>query len=121
MTLTVLRFVFTNYTLIEFRRRKDTKYMAVRISPDTPQGEYATMTFPSDNGEHKFAILEVGPRQNVWDLGYRRNWKSVMGDGPLQWLLPIWYSPCCKTKTDALDYPLGDVVKNLKTKYKLNV
>lgn len=119
MTLTVLRFVFTNYTLIEFRRRKDTKHMAVRISPDTPQGEYPTITFPSDHGEHKFAILEIGPKQNVWDLGYWRNWKSVMGDGPLRWLLPIWHSPCCESNTEALDYPLGDVVEKLKKKYNL--
>lgn len=137
MSLTVARFVFTNYTLIEFRRRKDNTCIALRIPADTPQGDYPTITFPAPDQDqdqnHKFAILTTDAKQNPWDRGYWRNWKSVMGDSPLQWLLPIWNSPCCHrsehgdssqtdnserdTTPEKTDYPFGHVLDEVKSKY----
>lgn len=42
-----------------------------------------------------FAIVPVRKGMNVWDMGWRSNWTSVMGTNVLDWLLPFRLSPCC--------------------------
>ena len=64
-----------------------------------------------------FAILTTKPGENPWDLGYWRNWKSVMGSNLFQWLLPIWYSPCCNHDSMESDYEFGPLVGELKRRY----
>ncbi|CAM1501724.1 Fc.00g037080.m01.CDS01 [Cosmosporella sp. VM-42] len=66
-----------------------------------------------------FAILTTKPGENPWDLGYWRNWKSVMGNDPLQWLLPIRYSPCCNHDSMESDYEFGPLIGELKQIYGL--
>ncbi|OAA75045.1 DHHC zinc finger membrane protein [Akanthomyces lecanii RCEF 1005] len=67
--------------------------------------------------QRKFAILRVESRENPWDLGFRRNWTSVMGHTPLEWLLPIKHSPCCDHDSMESDYPAGKLLDELKGRY----
>ncbi|OAQ96471.1 hypothetical protein LLEC1_06927 [Akanthomyces lecanii] len=67
--------------------------------------------------QRKFAILRVESRENPWDLGFRRNWTSVMGHTPLEWLLPIKHSPCCDHDSMESDYPAGKLLEELKRRY----
>ncbi|CAK7234459.1 Palmitoyltransferase pfa5 [Sporothrix curviconia] len=41
-----------------------------------------------------FAIVSVPRGMNVWNLGWRGNWSSVMGTNVLDWFLPVRGSPC---------------------------
>ncbi|KAF3760122.1 putative Pfa3, Palmitoyltransferase [Cryphonectria parasitica EP155] len=63
--------------------------------------------------EHKFALVKTDRGDNPWDTGsYYTNFTSVMGDmGPLDWLLPVRFSPCCAYNCD---YPMGPVLKKLR-------
>lgn len=78
------------------------------MSPTSPRDEQATRTF---------AILETEPGENPWDLGWWRNWRSVMGNSVIEWLLPIWHSPCCNHDSMESDYELGPVLEKLKQRY----
>ncbi|KAK7432831.1 Palmitoyltransferase pfa5 [Neonectria magnoliae] len=78
------------------------------MSPTSPRDDQATRTF---------AILETEPGENPWDLGWWRNWRSVMGNSVIEWLLPIWHSPCCNHDSMESDYELGPVLVDLKQRY----
>ncbi|KAJ6785078.1 hypothetical protein PWT90_08532 [Aphanocladium album] len=67
--------------------------------------------------QRKFAILRVESRENPWDLGFGRNWTSVMGHSPLEWLLPIKHSPCCDHDSMESDYPAGPLLDELKKRF----
>ncbi|XWW94199.1 hypothetical protein V2A60_002141 [Cordyceps javanica] len=67
--------------------------------------------------QRKFAILRVESRENPWDLGFARNWVSVMGHSPLEWLLPIRHSPCCDHDSMESDYPTGDSLYDVKRRH----
>lgn len=67
----------------------------------------------------KFAILQFKSSDNPWSLGVARNWKSVMGNGPLEWFLPIRHSPCCDHDSMNSDYPTGRALTKLKKRFGL--
>ena len=61
-----------------------------------------------------FAILHGKPGENPWDLGYFRNFKSVMGDHWYDWFLPIRYSPCIHHDRYDAQFETGPVVQRMK-------
>lgn len=78
------------------------------MSPASPRDEQA---------KRMFAILATEPGENPWDTGVWKNCKSVMGNSVLEWLLPIWHSPCCNHDSMESDYEFGPVVEKLKKRY----
>jgi palmitoyltransferase len=66
-----------------------------------------------------FAILQAEPGENPWHLGYLQNFKSVMGDSIIEWLLPIRHSPCSRHDSMVSDYQFGPLVEELKRRYGL--
>ena len=60
-----------------------------------------------------FAIVSVPKGMNVWDLGWRRNWTSVMGTNVLDWLLPIRGSPCADHSSNESLYELNPAFRKL--------
>ncbi|KID82491.1 DHHC zinc finger membrane protein [Metarhizium guizhouense ARSEF 977] len=145
MTLTGGRFLLTNITNIDMLRRRQTFNLAVRIPLGTPAStKYQTITYPilpkvagaTGSGQldddaaastsardqdafRTFAILKTEPYENPWDLGFWENWKSVMGNEPWEWFLPIRHSPCCNHDSMHSDYRLGPVLDDLKKRYEL--
>lgn len=140
MALTSMRYVLINITNIDVLKRSQTYHLAIRIPIDTPfSTSYPTITYPLEaqslaNGQtrdwnpetprdrlakRKFAIVKTEPRENPWDLGFAGNWKSIMGDNPLQWLFPLRHSPCCNHDSMESDYPLGKVLDTLKKRFGL--
>lgn len=66
--------------------------------------------------EHRFAIVKTEIGDNPWDTGsYYKNFTSVMGNGPLDWLLPLRLSPCCAYNGE---YPVGPAVDRLRERLK---
>lgn len=145
MTLTSARFVFTNITNIDILRKSQVFFLAVRIPLNSPSSDrFPTIVYPlqpyqaweatgpqdpqaSGDAGHssardqqatrRFAILRTEPRENPWDLGYWGNWKSVMGNNILEWLLPIKHSPCCDHDSMESYYQFGPLVAELKKRY----
>ena len=83
---------------------------------------------PSDNGPSRaaardmlttrtFAILRTEPGENPWDLGWRRNWNSVMGSSVIDWILPVRKSPCTNHEREDSFYPVGPVIDRLRQRY----
>ncbi|KAI0487349.1 DHHC palmitoyltransferase-domain-containing protein [Xylaria cf. heliscus] len=72
-----------------------------------------------DLATRTFAIFETNPGENPWDLGPWRNWQSVMGTNPLDWLLPIRHSPCANHENGESLYPMDRILDQLRTKYGL--
>jgi len=66
-----------------------------------------------------FALVKTELGENPFDLGPWRNFKSVMGNGPLEWLLPIWHSPCCNHDSIHSEYEFGPLINELRKRYKL--
>ncbi|KAF4987585.1 hypothetical protein FDECE_15375 [Fusarium decemcellulare] len=64
-----------------------------------------------------FAILATQPGENPWNVGYWRNFKSVMGNSVIDWLLPIRHSPCCNHDSMESDYEFGPLLDELKRRY----
>lgn len=60
-----------------------------------------------------FGILRMAPGQSPWDLGAMGNWKSVMGNNPLDWFLPINRSPCCNHESTMSQFALGAYFERL--------
>ncbi|GJN72187.1 DHHC zinc finger protein [Purpureocillium lilacinum] len=141
MALTSLRFIFTNITNIDILRKRQQFYLAVRVPRHSLKpNNFPTIVYPlqpwppeppppanalpdhslaarDDQAKRVFAILRTEPSQNPWDLGYWRNWKSVMGNSPIEWLLPIKHSPCCNHESMASDYPFGPLLDDLREKH----
>ncbi|CAK7201370.1 Palmitoyltransferase pfa5 [Sporothrix eucalyptigena] len=66
-----------------------------------------------------FAIVPVRKGMNVWNLGWRGNWKSVMGTNVIDWLLPIHGSPCCEHDSTDSFYPLNPEFRKYCTSLNL--
>ncbi|KAM5347113.1 hypothetical protein ACJ41O_010118 [Fusarium nematophilum] len=64
-----------------------------------------------------FAILTTKPGENPWNLGWWGNFKSVMGNSIIEWLLPIRHSPCCNHDSMESDYEFGHLLEELKQRY----
>ncbi|KAI1755785.1 DHHC palmitoyltransferase-domain-containing protein [Xylaria castorea] len=72
-----------------------------------------------DLATRTFAILETDAGENPWDMGFRRNWQSIMGTNPLDWLLPIRHSPCTNHENGESIYPMDRILDQLRSKYGL--
>ncbi|PNH38068.1 hypothetical protein VD0004_g8739 [Verticillium dahliae] len=66
-----------------------------------------------------FAILRTEPDENPWDLGWKENWKQVMGNSIIDWLLPIRKSPCALHENADSDYPMGRVLQSLAKRNRI--
>ena len=122
-----VRFVFLNLTTIDQLDYKIITYwLAIRVSgsinptlanglvslppPDTP--------VPSA-GINTFAIIQTKEGENPWDLGYRKNWKSIMGEHPIDWFLPLRSSPEIDYDSTISEYPLGPLYEALRIRHAL--
>ncbi|KAL9577585.1 MAG: hypothetical protein Q9203_007404, partial [Teloschistes exilis] len=74
-----------------------------------------TPSTPQPGGPMRtFAILHSRPGENIWDLGYFRNFKAVMGEHWYDWIFPIKHSPCGKHDRSDCEFETGPVVERLK-------
>jgi palmitoyltransferase len=144
MTATSMRYVLVNLTTIDYLKSKNMVHqLAIRVPQGTPAGQnYNIITYPlpqSANSTHPYgrtatnefssprdqlatrtyAIVKTEMGENPWDLGYYRNWKSVMGNNPLDWLLPLSGSPCAKYESDESFYEMGPLYPELRARYGL--
>jgi palmitoyltransferase len=146
MTLVSWRFAFTNVTNIDMLKKPWVYLLAVRVPNGTPATvDYNIVTYPlpkfGPGGEvwvdgqnstaseeisardrlatRTFAILKTDLDENPWDLGFLKNWQSVMGTNIIDWLLPIRGSPCALHESTVSDYELGPLVDRLKERYGL--
>ncbi|KAI0390474.1 palmitoyltransferase PFA5 [Xylariaceae sp. FL0594] len=148
MTVTSMRYVFQNTTNVESLGLQNDKVyqLAVRVPRGTRSDKFGVIVYPlekeagnptvnghddradavpatsrDDLATRTFAILhtEPGDKENPWDLGYWRNWKTVMGTNPLDWLLPIRSSPCANHESPEGFYPMGPVLNKVRTRYGL--
>lgn len=143
MALTSIRFIFLNTTNVDMLKRSNVVVLAVRIPSSTPSSikypvivyplrgtphrpgsegqqpssQYGTVSVRDQQAERKFAILRTKPRENPWDLGIKENWKAVMGDNIIEWLLPIRHSPCCNHESMESDYKLGPLISRIRRRY----
>jgi palmitoyltransferase len=143
MAITAFRFVFTNQTNIDILKKQVTYQIAVRVplgTPSTPT--YYTVTYPLPKLERRaegeindtarisektssrdrlarrtFAILRTEPGENPWHLGYRRNFRSVMGNNVVDYLFPITRPPCTNHENEESDYPFGPLLEELKIRH----
>jgi palmitoyltransferase len=146
MTLTSARYIFTNITNIDMLKGSQKYQLAIRIPRNSPPTEkYHTIVYPlarpqshvaaptvssphdsmssssvrDKDAIHTFAIVQTDLGENPWDLGYWRNWKSVMGNNIVEWLLPIKHSPCCNHESMESDYEYGPLIAELKRRFNL--
>lgn len=143
MALTSFRYILANTTNVDMLKRSHTITLAVRIPQSTPPSDkYPVIVYPlrgpprrpgsegqqphNSHGpisardqlaERKFAILRTKARENPWDLGAVENWKSVMGDNFIEWMLPIRHSPCCNHESMESDYRFGPLISKLRKRY----
>lgn len=126
-------FVIKNFTTIENLNRKTKVWLLavraptqgqLRHGPDPTQpasqnsineaGSRHEVVRSSDSGQSGHVVLKTKPGENPWDLGPYENWKSIMGESFVDWLLPLRYSPCRNHNRLDSYYPLGPVVERLR-------
>ena len=119
-----LDFVFRNSTSIENLSKARVCTLAVYL-PNLPdpntEPRFQTITFQSPSSAsptRTFAILHSKPGENPYDLGRLCNFKSVMGDRWIDWLLPLRSSPCCDHSGESA-FALGPVVQRMKEEAKI--
>lgn len=61
-----------------------------------------------------FAILSLALGRSPWDLGVVENWKSVMGNHFVDWILPVKRSPSCNHESDESHFETGRWVEQLQ-------
>lgn len=145
MTATSMRYILVNLTTIDYLKSKNLVHqLAIRVPQGTtttqnynvityplPQstnnssslpGNPPATEFPSPRDQlatRTYAIVRTEMGENPWDLGYYRNWTSVMGNNPLDWLLPLNGSPCAKYENDESFYEMGPLYQQLRTRFGL--
>jgi palmitoyltransferase len=140
MTVTSWRFICINVTNIDMLRKPWVYQLAVRVPNGTHAAEkFGVVVYPlplppghatgasqepvsarDQQATRTFAILSTNMGENPWDLGIRRNWKSVMGNNLVDWLLPIRHSPCTNHESMVSDYEFGPLVAELKKRYQIS-
>ncbi|KAL8658163.1 MAG: hypothetical protein Q9226_001213 [Calogaya cf. arnoldii] len=116
-----LQFVLENTTTIENLSRKTKVWQLAVLLPREPAHSYnpppyRTITYGQDpNNTRTFAILHSKPGENPWDLGYLRNFKSVMGEHWYDWILPIKPSPCANHDRRDYEFETGPAVERMKS------
>lgn len=126
-----LQFALYNLTTIEnlaYKRRPWT--LAVLIPPHVEiakEGFPSTITYPLPHpgdppvdpsardaqAKRTFAICQLGIGGNPWDLGYKQNFKSVMGNSVWEWFVPMTRSPLCNHESDESWFEYGHWVEQL--------
>ena len=121
----MMQFVLLNTTSVENLTRK-VKIWTLAVHIDLPvvgpnHKPFQTITYPLTTTEgastaplRKFAILHSKPGENPFDLGYYGNFKAVMGDNFLDWVLPLRYSPCHYHESLESAFALGAVVRRMR-------
>jgi palmitoyltransferase len=128
MFLTTMETQLHNLTTIE--RLGSHYYMAVHLPagserPVDPNGttRCGFVTYPflgsAKSPSRSFAIIEVNPGDNPWDIGRLANLKSVLGEKYWEWLLPFRYPPCCFHDRLDSDFPLGKDFERLRRNHSL--
>ncbi|KAI1349704.1 DHHC palmitoyltransferase-domain-containing protein [Xylaria sp. FL0043] len=118
------RFSVIVYPLRKSETRLGDRKGAVRRStPNGREPDEQADTLPANSRDdlatRTFAILQTAPGENPWDLGPWRNWKSVMGANPLDWVLPIRHSPCATHERSESLYPMDPILDQLRARYGL--
>ncbi|SPQ19750.1 054df3f6-62b0-4509-9c75-6ad5ddb493dc [Thermothielavioides terrestris] len=144
MTLTSIRYILLNLTTVDYLKSKNVVHqLAIRVPRGTPRGQnYNVITYPlpisttspdpsrqtatyevssarDQLATRTFAIVRTEMGENPWDLGYYRNWKSVMGDNLIEWLLPIHESPCATHESNESFYEMGPLYQRLRARFGL--
>ncbi|KAL8762840.1 MAG: hypothetical protein Q9184_001226 [Pyrenodesmia sp. 2 TL-2023] len=139
MSASSFQFLFLNSTTIENLSRKTKVWQLAVHMPTPPPGSdpppFRTITYgqplpgapgaqdPAPTGQpsepRTFAILHSKPGENPWDLGWRRNFMSVMGDHWYDWFLPIKHSPCARHDRMDCEFETGPVVERMKREARL--
>ncbi|ROT41639.1 palmitoyltransferase PFA5 [Sodiomyces alkalinus F11] len=146
MSATSIRLILLNLTNIDTMKKRWVHQLAVRVPRSTPPtNQYGIVTYPlqnpsppgppASNGQpgareqpisprdrmatNAFAILRTQADENPWDLGWKENWKEVMGTNPLDWLLPIRMSPCAMHDHMVSDYRMDCMLRKLTERYGL--
>ncbi|KAL8736386.1 MAG: hypothetical protein Q9181_002438 [Wetmoreana brouardii] len=137
-----LQFVFLNTTTIENLSRRTKVWQLAIHMPHPPQYPgplpFRTVTYgqppppPSDPQDptstppppqqqqqpvaplRTFAILHSRPGENPWDLGYTRNFISVMGEHWYDWFLPLRHPPSARHDRLDCEFETGPVVERMK-------
>ncbi|KAI9894555.1 MAG: palmitoyltransferase pfa5 [Vezdaea aestivalis] len=125
-----------NSTSVEHLAGKKSLTIAVRIPPhiekELDNGQprsYKTVTYPltpmtnpddpsstpaPSPDARTFAVLHTKPGDNLWDLGYLQNWRSVMGNHVWEWFLPVTRSPAVLYQGTESAYQLGPLIDEMK-------
>ncbi|KAI9811578.1 MAG: palmitoyltransferase pfa5, partial [Thelocarpon impressellum] len=85
-----------------------------RLGAESPM---VRMTYaPTGGGPSRtFGVIATPPGLNPWHLGsYGANWRSVMGERPLDWLLPVRHSPCTDHSNADSQFRFGPAVARLR-------
>lgn len=136
-----LQFALYNLTTIEnlaYKRKPWTLAVLIPSGFEAPKEYYPTITYPlplpKNQGERTeersedmvgrettrdgrakrtFAIIQLGIGRNPWDLGYAANFRSVMGNKPIDWFLPIKRSPLCNHESEESWFEYGRWVEQM--------
>lgn len=148
MSVVSWRYIWVNTTAVDMLGARTKVYqLAVRVPRETKSTDkFYTVSYPlperdqserrqdtasapgwAADGRHMrdtlatrtFAILKTEPGENPWDLGFYRNWKSVMGDNALDWFLPFRKSPLCNHENSEGFYQIGTLLKYVRRRYGL--
>lgn len=142
MFITSARYALLNMTNIDYLKSKNFVHtLAIRVPRGTQSCEkYKVITYPISkprdsspqlSGEmggaserdmlatRTFAIVKTELGENPWDLGLYRNWKSVMGNSIVDWLLPLKDSPCATYENNESFYEMGPVYLRVRERFGL--
>ncbi|KAA6414168.1 MAG: palmitoyltransferase pfa5 [Lasallia pustulata] len=134
MFATSFQFILVNTTTVENLSRHTKVYTLAIYMPNPPapaSTSFQTITYPlptqprrsslNTNGPsvpstppRTFAILHSKPGESPWDLGPRRNFRSVMGEKWWDCILPLKYSPCCNHSRGDSAFEMGPVVARMR-------
>ena len=126
MTGISLEYAFLNTTSVETLSRKVKVWSLAVYLPNPPApgtaNSFQTITYPLHIPEpgsrhphpRTFAILHSKAGQNPFDLGWRENFKSVMGSSLADIFLPLKYSPCCDHSSGECSFALGPEFQRMK-------
>jgi palmitoyltransferase len=73
-----------------------------------------TVTRPS---KRSYVVMQTKPFEHPWYTSLMQGWKDTMGNGIIDWLLPLKQSPC-KSRSYRGEFEWGEVVYDMARMYE---
>jgi len=112
---------------------QSSRYSSASLPPSTPsmhhkkssrdveqepsEEDWPILTTITRPNNRSYVVMQTKTLEHPWYTTLMKGWKDTMGDGVLDWLLPLKQSPC-KRRSHQGEFEWGEVVYDMAKQYE---